>query len=49
MYTIESLNKLQASLEATNVLSKEYKTTIMSWALSAVNEAVKQEREKDKD
>lgn len=39
MYTFDSLNRLQESLEATNVLSKDYRLTVMSWALAVASEA----------
>lgn len=40
-YTFEGLNELQQSLNSTNVISDEYRSFIMAWALAAVNEAHK--------
>lgn len=45
-YTLDSLNLLSDSLDATGVLSPEYRTRVVGLALSAANEAAKQERTK---
>lgn len=38
-YGYDALNKLQQSLGATGVLSKDYASTVMQWALAACSEA----------
>ena len=38
-YGFESLNRLRDSLDATGVLSKDYRSTVLGWALSACSEA----------
>lgn len=37
-YAGESLNRLERSLEATGVLSKDYRNLVMCWALEAYAE-----------
>jgi hypothetical protein len=38
-FAYDGLNKLQESLNATNVLSQDYARTVMGWALSVASEA----------
>ena len=49
-YKYDSLNRIQDSLNATGVLSEDYKRFIMGWAFSVASEAyaqgVKDEKER---
>lgn len=47
-YRYEALNRLSESLNATGVLSEEYKGYIISLALTAVSEAVRATKEEAK-
>lgn len=38
-YTLQSLNNLKEELDRTNVISKDFKTTIMGYALDVAREA----------
>lgn len=48
-YTIDALNKLKASLGATGVLSKDYSSIIMSYAMASASEGHKNGRKAERE